>query len=857
MKFYEFMIKDNKFLNVLAETLKTHFFKVMDHAEEYNEVRKQINSLVSKTEGLDEESNDGLLEEMEELKQYKARLDERTMPDEDDDTDFTSIAYSTTICIRILRFLQLLCENHNLKLQDHLREQNNRDGVSLGKNFDFPTFCSNMFGIFAKHANSTTMKLGGQLIDTLIELLQGPCQGNQKAMITAKIIDHCRDFLSGYRDAGFEPEVGANGSDLDDDDQSEEINETKQQIVTLLVALLEGIPDHLVITKMSQSLDLDLMEERMYFVYKNFVSDLLRLRNTSDDYIANIEISSVNNSLKRDSLDGAILEGFDILILFQILSVYSKSISEKLEDSEFTPGQKKAKEFFASRTGRIEVRVENVIQRTYFPIMPVCKYLSQDMKDGFLASADRTSPNVKIRSLMDASRTMIMEMEHHDKVDNTRCMISPKIVGRIRDLSTFLAVIINILMLIFLKLNESDHYKTIQFDSTARLVIDIINAFQLAGAVLVIISFVLSDGTLILRRRWEEHVVKQRIKVANYDEILGGVCESMSSASGELTRKQKRQLLHLEGPYSDKAKDVSGVKNFEYYLISITFICTDGQFLYYLFYCTISILGLVIHPIWTAFLMIDFAVRFDMLQSITKNKETLGMTLILILIVLFIYSSFGFFFFYEKMYTYEINTYDSDVIGEPLCNDMIHCFISVLNLGLRNGGGIGDAIKQDDVIDRIDLFFYMFSFHIIVILIMLNIVFGIIIDTFAQLRDEKRFIENDQNNKCYICNLDRYIFDQDGNGFEDHFKNDHNMWNYLFYIIHLKFKDPTEYTGVESYVWEKYDKEDISWIPLHKAMVIDSKDSDGEEEEDEEAMKKKIEELYERLKQVNKKINKK
>ena len=865
MKFLKFMLEDNRFLNVLAETLKTHFFRVMDHAEEYNDLTKRLNTLKSK-ENLDEDKNDGFYEELEELTQYKERLDSRILPDDDDGMDFTSINYSKMICIRILRFLQLLCENHNIKLQDHLRQQNNIDGVSLGKNFDFPTFISNMFGIFSKHANYPTMKLGGQLIDTLIELLQGPCHGNQKALITAKIIDHCRDFIAGYQETGLEQEMEAKGFNFENEEEIEEINETKQKLVTLLVALLEGIPDQIVINKMSQSLDLSLMKDRMYYVYKKFTSEILRLKNNTDDYIANIEINSINNNLKQDSFEGPISEGFDIFILFQIMSVHSKSISECTEDSEFTPCQKKAKEFFASHTGRIEVCIEGILQSTYFPIMPVCKYLDQKMKDFLKFHADRTSPSTKIRSLMDSSKTMIMEMNHHAMVDSSKCMISPKIVSHIRDLSTFLAVVMNILMLSYLRLDSGklfifnliigDNYRTIQFNNTARLVIDIINGFQLAGAILVIISYVISNGTLILRHKWEEHLTNQRTNVADYDEILEEIYSVMNSTVRELSHKQKRQLLHLEGPYSDKVEDIKGIKNLEYYLISFTFIALDGWFLYYIFYCTISILGLVIHPIWTSFLMIDFAVRFDMLKSITKNKNTLGMTMVLILIILFIYSSFGFFFFYDMMYTYEINSYDSTTIGESLCDNMVECFVSVLNLGLRNGGGIGDAIKQADVITRFDLFIYMFSFHIIVILIMLNIVFGIIIDTFAQLRDEKRNIEHDQNNKCFICNLDRYIFDQDGNGFDDHCKNDHNMWNYIFYIIHLKLKDPTEYTGVESYVWDKYDKDDISWLPLHKAMIIDSTEED-KSEEDEKALKNKVEELHERLKQVSKRMNKK
>ena len=42
-----------------------------------------------------------------------------------------------------------------------------------------------------------------------------------------------------------------------------------------------------------------------------------------------------------------------------------------------------------------------------------------------------------------------------------------------------------------------------------------------------------------------------------------------------------------------------------------------------------------------------------------------------------------------------------------------------------------------------------------------------------------------------------------GPGFEKHIKEDHYLWNYLFFIYSIKAKDATEYTGIESYVQEK------------------------------------------------------
>ena len=52
-----------------------------------------------------------------------------------------------------------------------------------------------------------------------------------------------------------------------------------------------------------------------------------------------------------------------------------------------------------------------------------------------------------------------------------------------------------------------------------------------------------------------------------------------------------------------------------------------------------------------------------------------------------------------------------------------------------------------------------------------------------------------------MTGLDRSAFDNKSVSFEEHCKHEHNMWHYLFFIILVKVKDPTEFTGPESYVY--------------------------------------------------------
>lgn len=54
----------------------------------------------------------------------------------------------------------------------------------------------------------------------------------------------------------------------------------------------------------------------------------------------------------------------------------------------------------------------------------------------------------------------------------------------------------------------------------------------------------------------------------------------------------------------------------------------------------------------------------------------------------------------------------------------------------------------------------------------------------------------------FFLGLERDKFDNKTVTFEEHIKVEHNMWHYLFFIVLVKVKDSTEYTGPESYVAE-------------------------------------------------------
>ena len=50
--------------------------------------------------------------------------------------------------------------------------------------------------------------------------------------------------------------------------------------------------------------------------------------------------------------------------------------------------------------------------------------------------------------------------------------------------------------------------------------------------------------------------------------------------------------------------------------------------------------------------------------------------------------------------------------------------------------------------------------------------------------------------------------------FDSHVKEEHFIWNYLYFLAYLHINDPNNLNSIENYVWEKLEEQDNTWIPL-------------------------------------------
>ena len=102
---------------------------------------------------------------------------------------------------------------------------------------------------------------------------------------------------------------------------------------------------------------------------------------------------------------------------------------------------------------------------------------------------------------------------------------------------------------------------------------------------------------------------------------------------------------------------------------------------------------------------------------------------------------------------YRESSEEEGSVKERACDTLIMCIVTTLNQGLRNGGGIGDVLRRPSMKENmfVGRVIYDLLFFFIVIIIVLNLIFGVIIDTFADLRSEKQNKEEILKNTCFIC----------------------------------------------------------------------------------------------------------
>ncbi|KAI8393697.1 uncharacterized protein BYT42DRAFT_609468 [Radiomyces spectabilis] len=555
------------------------------------------------------------------------------------------------------------------------------------------------------------------------------------------------------------------------------VNELKSKVVICLLSLLEGSMDNseVIFQAMAQTLDLSTVLSNMNAIYDNNRADL----NSPDVF---------------EKLECGFLYCMLMMTLWPALD----------EDQRSLIDQSAAFNYFQRHTGKIEVVMDygqdKQLMRVLFPIPEVCKYLRDSTKQRFLWNVKRDSPSTKIEDLVQQSGKIIYEIENQARVAQNRYLSLLTKYSHLWWKASYVAtILLNALMLVY-----------------SSMLFDVGNANQLSSRfttkVCVTLTLEICHLVFWLLSTAEFYFIQLPILVYRHSTKTAENLSNDDKATEEKLAIEKNLMTGEK--FTDKPFDLR-------FLLASLF---ETQFLYHLIMVGFSVLGLF-YPGFYAVHLLDFVFRDRILQgviaSITLNVSSISRTALLGIIVVYIHSVVAYMYFRSEF----------DASKGLYCDSLSECFVTVLSHGVRSGGGIGDILEPDEQVQpRGWRTIFEMSFYLIVVVFLLNAIFGIIFDTFGHLRDERSAILQDMKTSCFICSINAVEFQRHAKkGFEDHVKNDHNIWQYLFFIVHLKNKDRTEYTGPESYVAGCLKDMNYSFFPINRALCLRQHDDDDTE----------------------------
>ncbi|XP_072540576.1 inositol 1,4,5-trisphosphate-gated calcium channel ITPR1 isoform X4 [Salminus brasiliensis] len=712
----------------------------------------------------------------------------------------------------ILRFLQLLCENHNRDLQNFLRCQNNKNNYNLVcETLQFlDCICGSTtggLGLLGLYINQHNVALINQTIESLTEYCQGPCHDNQNCIATHE--SNGIDIIIALILNDINP-LGRKRMDL--------VLELKNNASKLLLAIMESRHDSENAERILYNMRPKELVEVIKKAFQQGEADFDDDEENGEDHAA-----SPRNV------------GHNIYILAHQLSRHNKELQLLLKPS----GEDQALECYTKHTAQIEiVRQDRTMEQIVFPVPHICSFLTNESKLRVYYSTERDEQGSKINDFFLRAEDLYNEMRWQKKL-----RAQPVLYWCSRNMSFWsnvsfnLAVLINVLVAFFYPL---DSVRDSPLDPSLSLLLWV--------CVLGSLGFVLLLPS------------PNAVRVLVICSVL-----RLGFSLG------LQHMLSLLGAFNVCNKIVfllSFVGNRGTFTRGYRAMVMDREFLFHLLYLLICTLGLCGHVFFYSLLLFDLVNReetlLNVIKSVTRNGRSIVLTAVLGLILVYLFSIVGYIFFKDD-FILEVDRIPNSTLEEGVnlagsflsdgtcsvengtcvsvdaeeddveraCDSLWMCMITVLSHGLRSGGGVGDVLRKPSKEEPLFAarVIYDLLFFFLVIIIVLNLIFGVIIDTFADLRSEKQRKEEVLKTTCFICGLERDKFDNKTVTFEEHIKEEHNLWHYLYFIVLVRVKDSTEYTGPESYVAQMIKEHNLDWFPRMRAMSLVSSDGEGEQNE--------------------------
>ena len=438
----------------------------------------------------------------------------------------------------------------------------------------------------------------------------------------------------------------------------------------------------------------------------------------------------------------------------------------------------------------------------YFKKIPICFFLTNGTKSKFKNSVSIESIQMKHEEFFDEVKhhTILMkDLQKLYKKSQFLSWISTESAFKIYQRILYIvALTLNIIFLLYFKLSVKKTDDS-QSDTTVQVEEGFVNKLiknwvgdgpkitLIFAAIDVFLSFMFLVLWLCLK-----YPTLHRIKWKEY-----------YSTSGHSKTKKPSILTKLHISLWVCLFKKGAFRTFAIHILCCLLALTVSPYFYSMILLTIIDISMIVSSVAMSFI---------------TNYDKLAITLVMIAIIINFFSYVA--SNYYNMY------FDATSDKALMCATYFSCFMNSMNAAFRAGGGMADlmTLNADNTNSGFGgRFIFDVLFFILINVILIGIFFGIIVDSFKEYRNNLVLRQKDEEEICFTCGLDSNAIEKAGVQFQEHLEY-HDVWNYLFYIIYLKWKPVTMYDGVDLYVDGLYKSGNKNaWFPIGRTIALEEK----------------------------------
>ena len=432
-----------------------------------------------------------------------------------------------------------------------------------------------------------------------------------------------------------------------------------------------------------------------------------------------------------------------------------------------------------------------------FTVNPVVSLLSVASKNEFLKNVDRSDRYSKLLSLMENCDYFFAEISYkQNQVKNN--ILATYIIDFdfywFEILSFLITVIINLILIV--TVDEEDRYdKNFKYSK-------LINGFGLFNFILnFLVIFIWLIVKFPLYYLTESHKYLKKMKSEK---------EEKNEGDEDLNLSLFNQIRIIYYILVKKSTLIGFIWNF---LLSCAAVFSKIYYLY-----IVQILGILNLSRTLKNIILSLVIKFNQLSALFYC----------ILVFNLLFGNISFFKFSRDFIRViesgdPNSTYYEPAHVENECGTLLYCFATHLSYGMRFDGGIADRMEPASFTHEkeyyIGRFFYEELYFLILVILVLNIIYGVIIDAFSELRNNEEKINRDKEEVCFICGIDKETCQKKGEKLEAHLENVHNLWIYVEYMIGLKLVDIQDTNAINSYVIESLEQKELAWFPFDETAM--------------------------------------